>query len=135
MDALALHQQGITAAAWSALPRRVAAGDASAFTGWGVPATLDALMKLCHDAMATAVGGTPRFYPAQALPARISLEKLLPWRRALQNLVIHADHPWNEPLAAEALAAQAQEALKALTAPKTLKTLKTTLTIGNDSRP
>lgn len=117
LDALALHRQGITAAAWAALPRRMAAGDPSAFAGWGVPATLDALMKLCHDAMATAVGGTARFFPAEALPARISLEKLTPWRRALQNMMIHAEHPWNEPLAAEALVAQAREAL----------------TIGNDS--
>jgi DNA polymerase-3 subunit delta' len=118
LDALGLHREGVTAAAWAALPRRVAAGDASAFAGWGVPAMLDALLKLCHDAMTASVGGAARFFPEGALVAGISLEKLIPWRRALQNMMMHADHPWNEPLAAEALVAQAREAL----------------TIGNDSR-
>ena len=64
-DALDLAERGIDAAAWLALPRRIAAGDATALQGWGLPAAIDALQKICHDAAALACGGAPRYFPQE----------------------------------------------------------------------
>jgi DNA polymerase-3 subunit delta' len=58
LDALALSQAGCHAEVWSGLPQAVARGQAAAFAGWPMPRVLDALHKLCHDAMARASGRT-----------------------------------------------------------------------------
>jgi hypothetical protein len=62
LDALALSQAGVTAEVWSALPQAVARGQVAAFAGWPMPLVLDALHKLCHDAMARAAGAPTRFF-------------------------------------------------------------------------
>ena len=49
-------QLGVDAAAWRALPGRVAAGDASALRGWPLPLAVETLQKLCHDAASVACG-------------------------------------------------------------------------------
>ena len=64
-EALDLAERGVDAAAWLALPRRIAAGDATALQGWGLPAAVDALQKICHDAAALACGGAPRYFPRE----------------------------------------------------------------------
>ena len=111
LDALALHAAGIDATAWRALPRAVAAGQAAALAGWPVPQAVDALQKLCHDAMSLAAGGSPRFFPADALPPKVALDGLAAWARRLGAVARHDQHPWNEGLLIEALVAQGREAL------------------------
>jgi len=111
LDALTLHSTGIDAKAWRALPRAVAAGQAAALAGWPVPQAVDALHKLCHDAMSVAVGGSPRFFPADALPPKPALQGLNAWARRLGAVARHDQHPWNEGLLIEALVARGREAL------------------------
>ncbi len=112
LDALALHQAGVTAQTWSAMPQRLSRGDPSALAGLGVPALLDVLAKLCHDAMAHAVGAAPRFFPASSMTKGLELRRLSQWQRSLLRLQRQAEHPWNEPLMTEALALDAQQALR-----------------------
>jgi DNA polymerase-3 subunit delta' len=111
LQALALHAAGMTGETWRSLPGRIGAGDASALASWGVPAAVEALAKICHDAMARAVGAEPRFFPAAALPASPRLPRLSAWQRSLQAVQRHADHPWNEPLLLDALVAEGRDAL------------------------
>ncbi len=111
LEALALAESGIDAARWSALPRAVAAGQGAALAGWPVPRAIDAMQKLCHDALAVAVGGPPRYYPAASLPRRADAAALADWSRALARVARHDEHPWNEGLLLEALVTQGRRAL------------------------
>lgn len=111
LDAWALAQAGVDAAAWSALPRAVARGQTQALAGWPVPTWLDALHKLCHDAMARCVGGPTRYFLAADVPQAASLEALLAWARELGRVARHAEHPWNEGLLLDALIGQGRQAL------------------------
>lgn len=117
LDALDLHRAGLAGSGWSALPRRVAAGDPSAFAGWGIAQTLDAMMKMCHDAMAASIGGAPVFFPRPSVPVGLRLAPLDSWRRSLQRVRRHVDHPWSEPLLIDALVAEGREAF-AVAAPE-----------------
>ncbi len=110
--ALALQEEGIDAAAWSAVPRLVCRGQAAAvLASWSVPRVVDALQKLCHDVMASQAGGVPRFFtpdalrpatqPAPAWPA------LTDWQRDLLQAARHDEHTWHAPLRVEALLARA----------------------------
>jgi DNA polymerase III subunit delta' len=128
LEALALHAAGIDAAAWAALPRALAAGQAQAWAGWPLPRALDALHKLCHDLMAITVGGPPRYFPPASLPAPAGpadtsgaavaarMQALSDWAQALARPLRHAEHPWNEPLLIESLVDQGRRALATLRA-------------------
>jgi DNA polymerase III subunit delta' len=110
--ALALHGEGIGAAAWSQLPDAVRRGHASALAAWPVPRVVDGLHKLCHDLSALHAGGTPRFFTAAALalaarPALPPLQALAAWQTDLLRAARHDEHPWHAPLRVEALVAQA----------------------------
>jgi DNA polymerase-3 subunit delta' len=111
LDALALARSGVTGAIWASLPRSVARGQPGALAGWPVPRVVDALQKLCHDAMVVAVGGAPRFFPDDAVPAHASLQALRTWQRSLLRVSRDADHPWSEPLLVESLVAEGRSAL------------------------
>jgi DNA polymerase-3 subunit delta' len=111
LDALALAQAGVTAEAWAALPRSVAQGHAAAMAGWPTPLMLDALQKLCHDAMARAVGGAPAYFPPASVPAGAALQALVDWNAELQRVARHADHPWSDGLLLESLVGQGRQAL------------------------
>ena len=113
LDALALAQDGIDAETWAALPAAVARGHASALAGWPLPRALDALHKLCHDAMARAAGGAARYFPV--VPARGQLPALVAWLRELDRVARHDEHPWNEGLLLEALVHAGAEALQPAT--------------------
>lgn len=113
LEAMRLHVQGVSAAAWSALPGRLARADASALAGWSVPAAVDALTKFCHDTMVVAAGGAPRFFPPERVPAQGRPERLAAWHKTLLRVSRHADHPWHEPLAIEALVAELRDAFVA----------------------
>lgn len=106
LQARELAAAGIDAAAWLALPRAVARGQAGPLAGWPVPRAVDALQKLCHDAMVHAAGGAPRYFPPQALPPAARLELLCGWARSLSRVAQHDEHPWNEGLLVEALAGE-----------------------------
>ena len=112
LQAWAWAREGLLAAQWAAMPAAVAAAEDGPWSGWAVPRLVDALQRLCHDAMVCSAGSSPRFFPAQAVP-RLPLAPLAHWARELQRVARHADHPWNEPLMRDALLAQAREALSA----------------------
>lgn len=107
--------EGITAAAWQALPASVLKGEVGAFGAWTLPRWLDALQKLCHDTMCVAAKGPPRFFTATAVPQGADLAALAGWSRELQRLARHVEHPYTQPLA---IAALLQQARKALTPPR-----------------
>lgn len=111
LDALAMAQAGIDARAWSALPAAVAAGQGAAFAGWAVPQVVDALHKLCHDAMAMAAGGSPLYFSAAAMPAPVQLPELVRWADSLARVARHEDHGWNDGLLVDALVSQGRTAL------------------------
>jgi DNA polymerase-3 subunit delta' len=110
LDALAMAAAGIDAARWRALPAAVLDRQSAVFAGFTVPRVIDALQKLCHDGLALAAGGAPRFYPAAALPRPVSATALAGWSRELARRARHADHPWNEGLLIDALLARASTA-------------------------
>ncbi|MDP2004409.1 MAG: DNA polymerase III subunit delta' [Rubrivivax sp.] len=117
LDALVLLRAGIDARAWAGLPAAVAAGNAGALAGWPVPRALDALQKLCHDALARATGGNARYFPNAGVPGRAAPQRLSAWSRELERVARHAEHPWSEVLLVEALVRGGAEAL-ALQAPR-----------------
>jgi DNA polymerase III subunit delta' len=110
--ALALHGEGIDAAAWSQVPDAVRRGHTGALAAWPVPRVVDALHKLCHDLSVLHCGGVPRFFTTAALapalrPALPLLPALVAWQRELLRAARHDEHPWHAPLRVEALVAQA----------------------------
>lgn len=111
LDARQLAQGGVTAELWRALPAAVARGQPGALQGWPLPRVLDALHKLCHDAMALASGAPPRYFPAGSIGPGASLEALSAWSAELGRVARHDEHPWNEGLMLDALLAAGARAL------------------------
>ncbi len=101
-----LAAAGIDAAAWLALPRAVARGQDAALAGWPVPRALDALQKVCHDALVQALGGEPRYFVSQPLPPGARPERLSAWAKTLARVARHDEHPWNDGLLIEALVSE-----------------------------
>ena len=120
LDALALVQAGIDARSWAALPAAVAQGRAGALAGWPVPRVLDALYKLCHDALAVCGGASPRYFPPDKALAQGQAVRLADWSRELARVARHAEHPWNEGLLVEALERVGGEALQSARPPARL---------------
>ena len=112
LDALALAQAGVQAEHWRALPAAVAQGQPGALQGWPLPRVLDALHKLCHDAMAAAAGAPLRYFPQGCVSAAASLSALADWSRELGRIARHDEHPWNEGLMLDALLAAGARALR-----------------------
>lgn len=110
-DVLAFGQSARSRAEWSQLPRAVAMGEIDVFKDWSPPDVVDTLQKLCHDALALAVGADPRFFAAADLVTRGNLRALTDWAQALTRCRRTADHPFNTGLLLEALVAQAHSAL------------------------
>lgn len=113
LDALALSQDGVSAESWAALPAAVARGQGAALSGWPPPRALDALLKLCHDALARAGGGPAHYFPSERVPARGQPALLAAWSRELQRAARHDDHPWHEGLLIDALVKAGAAALAA----------------------
>ena len=110
-EALDWFRQGIDSAIWSRIPAWVQAGDAAAFVNWPLPRLIDALQKLCHDAMSLTAGSAPRYFPAPSVPATATLYALLAWSGELMRAARHAEHPWNAGLMMESLLQQGRRAL------------------------
>jgi DNA polymerase-3 subunit delta' len=112
LDAAAMADAGLRAEHWLALPAALQRGQLGALQGWSLPRVLDALHKVCHDAMAVASAAPPRFFPAESVPKGASLEMLSAWSRELDRLARHDEHPFNEGLMMESLMAAAARALQ-----------------------
>jgi DNA polymerase-3 subunit delta' len=107
LEALAWSDEGISAGLLAELPRRVAAGDASALAGRSIPRVVDWLLKLAHDVQVLGVGGQPRFFAADQLPPGADPAALRAWQHALLRTARHDEHPWNAGLLIESLVTQA----------------------------
>lgn len=118
LEALAWVQEGIDAVSWTRFPKQVASGEAAPVAGWPLPLLVEALQKLCHDAMCLASGAAPRYFPPASLPTGAALPALAAWSKALRDAQRHAEHPWNMPVMAESLVLQAARALKSPLATK-----------------
>jgi DNA polymerase III subunit delta' len=107
---------GIDAAAWQRLPAAMLQGDSASFSGWPLPLVVDALQKLCVDAMRLRSGATATYFasesPGVARLAQADVAALTEWWAALQRSARHAEHPWSEPLRVESLVQQAAVALR-----------------------
>ncbi len=112
-DALAWHGEGVTAQNWMALPKQLRQGQGAALAQWPLGRIVETMQKVCHDAMRLAVGAEPRYFPPAAWPAKadFDLTSLTRWARALQAEARHAEHPWSQPLAVQALVNAAASAL------------------------
>jgi DNA polymerase-3 subunit delta' len=107
LEALAWAQEGLGPALLAELPRRVAAGDASALAGRAIPRVVELLLKLAHDAQVLAAGGLPRFFAVASLPGDADPAALRAWQQALLRAARHDEHPWNAGLLIESLVTQA----------------------------
>ncbi len=107
LEALSWAQDGLSPALLAALPRRVAAGDASVLAGRPIPRVVELLLKLSHDAQVLAAGGVPRFFIPASLPVGADLAALRVWQQALQRVARHDEHPWSAALLIESLVSQA----------------------------
>ena len=133
LDALTLARAGVSSETWAALPAAVALGHAAALAGWPVPRMLDALHKLCHDAMALAAGGAPRYFPVGSVPRKGLLSALAAWSYELDRVARFEDHPWNEGLLLDALVQQGAGALRA--ASTTASTTSPAASLATSSSP
>ena len=103
-----LAAEGFDAAAWLALPRRIADGRWEPPAGATIPRLREVLQKLCHDAMAVAAGAEPRYFPPSSLPPPAAWPKLADWSQSLARLARHDEHPFNAPLITDSLLAEAR---------------------------
>lgn len=110
-DAMAWAHAGLTADTWQRLPRALAKGDFAAMADWGPARQLDVQHKLCHDLMAVAAGGAPRFFDAGYLPKPPPMGALAQWSRELAQNTRTVEHPFQGPLMIEAWAARARDVL------------------------
>lgn len=106
-------QHGIDATLWQRLPALVARGEAVPLLGLPLPWFIDALQKLCHDALCVAVGAAPRYFPAESLAPGAGIVALTQWAAELRRMARQAEHPWNAGLAIESLVQQGRIALDA----------------------
>ncbi len=113
LEALALRDDGIDAAAWQALPVAVRRGQAAAVAEWPLARLIDALQKLCHDLLLlrTVPGIEPRYFEAAVLQPLLegalpSAGSLAQWAADLVHAARHDEHPWHAGLRSEALLAQ-----------------------------
>jgi DNA polymerase-3 subunit delta' len=124
LEAAEWFASGVRAEQWAALPGALSRGQSGALQGWPLPRVLDALHKLCHDAMARAAGASPRYFPAGSLALQGEVQgdvqrhfwALSAWSRELDRVARHDDHPFFEGLMLDALVAAASRALKSRTA-------------------
>lgn len=106
------HALGLDAHRWPQIPKEVAGGVASVFSGWPLPLVVETLQKLCHDMACMAGSAQPRYFPAEALHGQADLNRLTAWAGELRKAARSAEHPWSQGLRVEALLQQARVALK-----------------------
>jgi DNA polymerase-3 subunit delta' len=111
LSAARMASEGLTAAVWSALPQQLRQGDVRVLTAMPVPLALRTLQQICHDAMALAAHGAPRFFPLASLGRAGHMAALVAWHEALQRAARHDEHPWHAALLIDSLAGQGRQAL------------------------
>lgn len=111
LEALEWARDGVDSVAWMRLPKQLAAGESNGLASWPMPRLIDAMHKLCHDAMCLACGAAPRYFPPATLPSGAVLPALVEWSKNLRQMVRHEEHPWNLPVMVESLVLQARQAL------------------------
>lgn len=112
LAALDLQAQGIDAGVWAQVPRLVAAGTPGLLAAWPVPRVVQALLKLCNDALRVACGREPLYFPAAVVPRTGDVQRLTAWAAELRKFMRHAEHPLNAPLQIEALVQRGRAALR-----------------------
>jgi DNA polymerase-3 subunit delta' len=112
LTALERAALGVDARLWPRIPQDLIAGQAQAIAQWPLPLLVETLQKVCHDLACVAAGGSPRYFPAEALPTDRDLGRLTAWSAELRRASRQADHPWNQTLKAESLLLQARAALR-----------------------
>jgi len=110
-DVLALQASGRKAEDWARFPAAMASGDTSFVRDWSAVQLVDALQKLCHDALCVHHGAQPRFFDYQHGKHAPGLASLSQWSVALQKCRKTMEHPFNAGLMQEALVEQARTAL------------------------
>lgn len=110
-DAIQWGRSGLTETTWSRLPKAMAAGDWSLMAEWPASLQLDVMQKLCHDLMAVATHGKPRFFHAADLPATPRWPALARWSRELLQAARTVEHPFQPALTQQAWAAHTRERL------------------------
>jgi DNA polymerase-3 subunit delta' len=111
LQALQWSQEGIDAGLWSQLPLAMLRGESAPFLNWPLPRLVEALQKLCHDALCVASGAAPRYFPPGTVRAGADHAALTNWARHLSRIARHADHPWSAGLLVESLVNEARMAL------------------------
>lgn len=112
-DALELHQLGVQAQAWRALPKSLLRGEPGVLADNSPAMVLSSLQKVCHDMQHLACGAAPRFFDASDLPTASSLSALSQWSRDLMQSAKTVDHPYQAGLLLEAWVSRAQRAMTA----------------------
>lgn len=114
LTALALLQQGWSADMWQDLPQALARGEAHGWAQWPLTEVVTVQQKLCHDLACAQAGGSPRFFPAEALAGLlpVSLHRLAAWDAELRVAQRQSEHPWSMGLKVQALVQRAQQALR-----------------------
>ena len=111
LQALEWSEEGVDARLWTQLPSLMMRGEAAPFLNWPLPRLVEALQKLCHDALCVASGAAPRYFPSGAVRAEAGSAPLTQWARSLTRIARHADHPWSAGLLVESLVNEARMAL------------------------
>ena len=124
LDALRWAAEGFSAKAWQALPQALPQGQSDVLSGWPVRRMVDACLKLAHDAALSSQGVEPHFFAAAAMPPPAPLPAILAWQTDLLRLAKDVDHPWFEPLAADALAQGAAAVWQDGVSKRAMKTAK-----------
>lgn len=112
-DVLTLQSSGRKAEDWARFPSAMAKGEVASVRDWPMRELVDALQKLCHDAMCVKQGASPRFFPLSGPKSGQgpTLSALSYWSVALKKARRTMEHPFNGGLMQEALVEQAQRAL------------------------
>jgi DNA polymerase-3 subunit delta' len=113
LQALQWAEDGVDARLWTQVPALVSRGEAMPFLGWPLPRLVEALQKLCHDALCVACGVAPRYFPAIAVKTGASVATLTEWAKSLGRTAQHAEHPWLPGLMVEALIDEGRASLTA----------------------
>lgn len=106
------HQIGLDARQWPQIPKALQQGAPTPLQQWPLPLVVETLQKLCHDMACAAVGGAPRYFPAEALPNAPELNLLTTWAQELRKVSRHVEHPWNQNLKIETLLLQARAIMR-----------------------
>ncbi|HEX7435359.1 MAG TPA: DNA polymerase III subunit delta', partial [Caldimonas sp.] len=79
LQALQWSQEGVDARLWQQTPALLMRGETTPFMNWPLPRLLEALQKLCHDALCVAAGGVPRYFPPGSIRPSGGVARLSAW--------------------------------------------------------